>query len=197
MTVVDKTKADGEYEGLEYTMTSDYYADELNELFEVNEVNNFGGVRTVEIRVKNQEKLDYENLKFGAVNLYVENKSGDYATAQFDIIINNLNEEFTLSDQTFTLDERIWVSGECVLVTGLVLDPGVKIIDPNNRNYKDFRRILEERSTIISTNLTLEELSGRYTERVVSRMVQHYTFYYLYGKNIRYQKRTAHFKNKD
>ena len=59
------------------------------------------------------------------------------------------------------------------------------------------RRILEERSTIISTNLTLEELSGRYTERVVSRMVQHYTFYYLYGKNIRYQKRTAHFKNKD
>ena len=59
------------------------------------------------------------------------------------------------------------------------------------------RRILEERSTIISTNLTLEELSGRYTERVVSRMVQHYTFYYLYGKNIRYQKRTAHLKNTD
>ena len=59
------------------------------------------------------------------------------------------------------------------------------------------RRILEERSTIISTNLTLEELSARYTERVVSRMVQHYTFYYLYGKNIRYQKRTAYLKNKD
>ena len=138
LTVVDKTKADGEYESLNYTLISEYGNDVLNEVFQVDEVNNFGGVRTVEIRVKNQEKLDYENLKFGAVNLYAENKSGDYATAQFDIIINNLNEEFTLSDQTFTLNERIWVSGECVLVTGLVLDPGVKIIDPNNRNYKDF-----------------------------------------------------------
>ena len=59
------------------------------------------------------------------------------------------------------------------------------------------RRILEERSTIISTNYTLKELSDRYTERAVSRMVQHYTFYYLYGKNIRYQKRTAHLKNTD
>ncbi len=59
------------------------------------------------------------------------------------------------------------------------------------------RRILEERSTIISTNLTLDEIAERYTERIMSRMVQHYTLYHLYGKNIRYQKRKAYFKNKD
>lgn len=106
MTVVDKTKADGEYEGLEYTMTSDYYADELNELFEVNEVNNFGGVRTVEIRVKNQDKMDYEQLKPFNTKLYVVNESGIYAAAKFEIIINDLNEDFTLSDQTFTLAEK-------------------------------------------------------------------------------------------
>lgn len=59
------------------------------------------------------------------------------------------------------------------------------------------RRILEERSTIISTNLTLDEIAERYTERIMSRMVQHYPLYHLYGKNIRYQKRKAYFKNKD
>ncbi len=53
------------------------------------------------------------------------------------------------------------------------------------------RRILEERSTIVSTNLSLEQISDRYTERIMSRFVQHYTFYYFYGENIRYQKRTA------
>lgn len=106
MTVVDKTKADGAYEGLDYTITCDYNADEFNEIFEVNEVNNFGGVRTVEICVKNQEKLDYENLKFGTVKLYVENKSGEYNVARLYIDINDLNEDFTLSDQTFTLAEK-------------------------------------------------------------------------------------------
>ena len=53
------------------------------------------------------------------------------------------------------------------------------------------RRILEERATIVSTNLTLEQFSDRYTERIMSRIVQHYTFYYFYGENIRYLKRTA------
>ena len=106
MTVVDKTKADGEYESLNYTITCDYNADEFNEIFEVNEVNNFGGVRTVEISVKNQEKLDYENLKFGTVKLYVENKSGEYNVARLYIDINDLNEDFTLDNQTFTLAEK-------------------------------------------------------------------------------------------
>ena len=106
MTVVDKTKADGAYEGLDYTLISEYGNDVLNEVFQVNEVNNFGGVRTVEICVKNQEKLDYENLKFGTVKLYVENKSGEYNVARLYIDINDLNEDFTLSDQIFTLAEK-------------------------------------------------------------------------------------------
>ena len=57
------------------------------------------------------------------------------------------------------------------------------------------RRILEKRSTIISTNLNLDEIKGRYTDRTLSRLVQHFTFYYFYGKNIRYQKRTAMLSN--
>lgn len=106
ITVVDKTKADGEYESLNYTITCDYNADEFNELFEVNEVNNFGGVRTVEIRVKNQDKLDFEQLKPFTTKLYVVNELGDYNIARFYININDLNEDFTLDNQTFTLAEK-------------------------------------------------------------------------------------------
>lgn len=58
------------------------------------------------------------------------------------------------------------------------------------------RRILENRSTIISANQSLQQLEERYSERIVSRFVQYYAFYYLYGKNIRYirkieQKRSS------
>ena len=106
ITVVDKTKADGEYESLNYTLANKYDADKLNELIEVNEINNFAGVRTVEIRVKNQDKLDFEQLKPFNTKLYVVNESGEYNIAQFYIIINDLNEDFTLSDQTFTLVEK-------------------------------------------------------------------------------------------
>ncbi len=106
LTVTDKTKVDGAYESLNYTLTSDFDADVLNDIFEVNEVNNFAGVRTIEISAKNQEKLDFEYIKSFIAKLYVENTSGDYAAARFNININNLNEDFTLENQTFTLAEK-------------------------------------------------------------------------------------------
>lgn len=106
LTVTDKTKVDGAYESLNYTLTSDFDADVLNDIFEVNEVNNFAGVRTIEISAKNQEKLDFEYIKSFIAKLYVENTSGDYAAARFNININNLNEDFTLDNQTFTLAEK-------------------------------------------------------------------------------------------
>lgn len=106
LTVTDKTKVDGAYESLNYTLTSDFEADVLNDIFEVNEVNNFAGVRTIEISAKNQEKLDFEYIKSFIAKLYVENTSGDYAAARFNISINDLNEDFTLNNQTFTLAEK-------------------------------------------------------------------------------------------
>lgn len=51
------------------------------------------------------------------------------------------------------------------------------------------QRILSGKSTIISTNLTLQEFQNLYTERVMSRIVEHYAMHHLYGDNIRYQKR--------
>jgi len=50
-------------------------------------------------------------------------------------------------------------------------------------------RILNQRSTIISTNLTLDEIKANYTERTFSRISNHYRILRLAGDDIRIQKR--------
>ncbi len=51
-------------------------------------------------------------------------------------------------------------------------------------------RILHSRSTIISTNLSLSDISSRYTERVFSRIASSYTIKKLIGKDIRIRRKT-------
>lgn len=54
-------------------------------------------------------------------------------------------------------------------------------------------RHLRRRSTIISTNLSLEELRDRYSDRVFSRITSYYDICKLTGPDIRmYRKRAAH-----
>lgn len=50
-------------------------------------------------------------------------------------------------------------------------------------------RILSKKHTIISTNLSLQEIQANYSERVVSRLTSSYTFIKLYGDDIRMKKR--------
>lgn len=51
-------------------------------------------------------------------------------------------------------------------------------------------RHLRHKSTIISTNLDLNELTQRYSDRVFSRLISNYTVYKLSGQDIRtYRKR--------
>lgn len=50
-------------------------------------------------------------------------------------------------------------------------------------------RHLKKRSTIISTNLSLQELSATYSERIYSRLVGNYTLLNVYGDDIRFMKR--------
>lgn len=49
-------------------------------------------------------------------------------------------------------------------------------------------RILHKRSTIISTNLSLEEIGSSYTARVSSRIIESYTLLHIYGEDIRIKK---------
>lgn len=50
-------------------------------------------------------------------------------------------------------------------------------------------RILNQRSTIISTNFNLEEIKNHYTERTFSRISNHYKMIRLAGDDIRIQKK--------
>ncbi len=52
-------------------------------------------------------------------------------------------------------------------------------------------RLMAQKPTIISTNLTLKELEKRYSERFVSRIIGNYTHFPFYGKDVRQQKRMA------
>ena len=50
-------------------------------------------------------------------------------------------------------------------------------------------RLLANKATIISSNLSLEQLQSNYSERIVSRLVNRYTIIKLYGKDIRMIKK--------
>ena len=45
--------------------------------------------------------------------------------------------------------------------------------------------------TIISTNLSLQEMYNNYEERIVSRIIGNYNACYFYGEDIRMKKRLA------
>lgn len=46
-------------------------------------------------------------------------------------------------------------------------------------------RILNKKSTIISTNLKLNEISRQYSDRILSRLLGHYNHLHFYGEDIR------------
>lgn len=49
-------------------------------------------------------------------------------------------------------------------------------------------RLLKKKSTVISTNLTLDELYNNYSERIFSRITGNYTLLNIYGEDIRFRK---------
>ncbi|MBQ7677877.1 MAG: ATP-binding protein [Lachnospiraceae bacterium] len=52
-------------------------------------------------------------------------------------------------------------------------------------------RLIRKRSTIISTNLRMDEISEIYTGRIFSRFMEHYTFIHTFGQDIRMKKKFA------
>lgn len=53
------------------------------------------------------------------------------------------------------------------------------------------KRILNKKSTIISTNLSLDQFHDRYSERTFSRILSNYTMIKLFGNDIRIQKKLS------
>ena len=50
-------------------------------------------------------------------------------------------------------------------------------------------RMREGKSTVISTNLNLQELTERYSDRITTRIFAEYKVFHFYGGNIRLAKR--------
>lgn len=106
------------------------------------------------------------------------------ATEFFDAL---LDKAFHQTEESLNLYEQIQ---ECEL---LIID------DLGTERNTDFvisqlfvclnDRILNQKSTIISTNLTLNEIKSNYTERTFSRISNHYKVLRLAGDDIRIQKR--------
>jgi DNA replication protein DnaC len=57
-------------------------------------------------------------------------------------------------------------------------------------------RTIKSQSTLISTNLDLDRFRTRYTERIMSRIVDSYKIFNLYGDNIRYVKQFKRLRGK-
>lgn len=55
-------------------------------------------------------------------------------------------------------------------------------------------RLQNEKSTIISTNLTLDEVADIYSQRVYSRLVEKYNFYHLFGFDGRIENKLKDMK---
>lgn len=55
------------------------------------------------------------------------------------------------------------------------------------------QRIIQKKSTLISTNLNQEGLSTNYSDRIASRIFSNYTFIKLFGDDIRIKKKLTHF----
>ena len=55
--------------------------------------------------------------------------------------------------------------------------------------FDGLERIIKNRGTVISTNLSLEEIGGRYSERVLSRIIGEFRIMRFVGQDIRLAKR--------
>lgn len=98
-----------------------------------------------------------------------------------------------LADYTFRREEYQGETPEEILNTDLLIidDLGTELSNTftNTQLFLCINeRILRKKSTIISTNLSLKQISSAYTERVFSRIVESYTLFHIYGDDIRVKK---------
>lgn len=98
-----------------------------------------------------------------------------------------------LADYTFRREEYEGETPEEILNADLLIidDLGTELSNTftNSQLFLCINeRILKKKSTIISTNLSLKQISAAYTERVFSRIVESYTLLHIYGEDIRVKK---------
>ena len=102
------------------------------------------------------------------------------------------HQNYKIEDKDSTLFQYIF---DCDLL--IIDDLGTELSNAftNTSLYTCLNeRLHAKKSTLISTNLSLEQLRDRYSERIFSRITGNYTFLKLIGKYIRLQKRIQELK---
>lgn len=104
----------------------------------------------------------------------------------FDILAKNV---FGKSPETSSDYQNIF---NCDLL--IIDDLGTEV--PNSFTISQFfqclnERVLRNKSTIISTNLALNDIAGIYSERIASRITSHFTLLKLFGEDIRILKKLS------
>ncbi|MCH1984432.1 ATP-binding protein [Ruminococcus sp. OA3] len=102
----------------------------------------------------------------------------------FDLLAQNT---FSRSEDSSELNEHIF---DCDLL--IIDDLGTELTNSFVASQLFLcinERLMREKSTLISTNLSLERFSEMYSERVFSRISSNYTMIKLIGNDIRIQKK--------
>lgn len=107
----------------------------------------------------------------------------------FDILEKH---KFNKNDTDYTIEEKFQGIMDCDLL--IIDDLGTELTNSfiNSQLYLCVNeRLLSKHSTIISTNLSLDEIRDLYSERIFSRITSNYTIIKLFGEDIRLKKTFA------
>ena len=107
----------------------------------------------------------------------------------FDILEKH---KFSKGEKDYNIEEQFQGILDCDLL--IIDDLGTELNNSfiSSQLYLCINeRLLAEKSTIISTNLSLDDLGTHYSERIFSRITSNYTLLKLFGDDIRLKKAFA------
>lgn len=183
------------------TFTFDYYSDE-----DINPTTKLSSLDTAQKTVEKCKHFieDFDNKP---KNLFFMGETGVGKTFLSNCVAKELLERgysviyFTAFQLFDTLSKGVFDrDADAIAAHQNIFDCDLLIIDdlgtelPNAFTSSQLflcvnERILRQKSTIISTNLNIDEMIDRYTERTVSRISSNYDVAMLFGADIRIKKR--------
>lgn len=184
------------------TFNEKYYDDkEINENISLTARENILKIKDVCLKFVNSFDNTYNNLIFYgptgvgksfmthciAKSLLDTSHTVVYLTSLqlFDILEKNKFNKYDI----LTSNEQISYILNCDLL--IIDDLGTELVNSFTSSqlyYFIEERHLNQKSTIISTNLSFKELRDRYSERIFSRFTGYYNFYMFIGDDIRIKK---------
>ncbi|HEX3037762.1 MAG TPA: ATP-binding protein [Oscillospiraceae bacterium] len=109
-----------------------------------------------------------------------------YGSAQ-NMVTNLERERFSRDDNTDDTN-RLLLGCDLLILDDLGTEFATSFVNAAIYNIVN-TRLMAQKPTIISTNLSIHELEQRYTERFVSRVIGSYVCLKFCGKDVRQQKR--------